>query len=95
MGMYLDGFFGNQPGSLYSKLREEFDYLSKDDFDHAFFFKYKGQWYDIGEFVKTTSNQYSSFDYRKWDGYHSETVWSGILVKNNYDNTVTVGRYYS
>ena len=95
MGQWLDSFGGLRPGNLYSNLREQFDYLTEDEFDSAEFFKYRGQWYHVGDFIKISSNQMSSFDYRKWDGYYPDTYSSGILMKYCYNGTVIVGNYYS
>ena len=93
MGQWLDGFGALNPSSLYSKLRQQFDYLTEDEFDETEFFQYKGYWYSLGDFLYIDSN--SPFDNRKWDGYSSDSYFSGVLVKNNYDGTVTVGRYCS
>jgi hypothetical protein len=86
MGMYLWG-------SLRQELRGQFDYLTDDEFDEMEFFKYKGYWYSIGDFMRLDSN--SAFGNRKWDGYSSDSYFSGVLVKYCYDGTVVVGRYYS
>ena len=86
MGMYLWG-------SLRQELRAQFDYLTDDEFDTMEFFKYKGYWYSIGDFMRLDSN--SAFDNRKWDGYSSDSYFSGVLMKYCYDGTVVVGRYLS
>jgi len=93
MGQWLPGFGALNPGSLYSKLRKQFDYLTDDEFDEMEFFKYKGYWYSIGDFMRIDSN--SAFDNRKWDGYSSDSYFSGVLMKYCYDGTVVVGRFYS
>jgi hypothetical protein len=93
MGQWLDGFFTKNPGTLYSKLREQFDYLTEDEFDETEFFQYKGYWYSIGDFMRLDAN--SPLSNKKWDGYSSDSYFSGVVIKYNYDGTVTVGRYCS
>jgi hypothetical protein len=79
-------------GSLRQELRAQFDYLTEEEFDDMKFFNYKSYWYCFGDFMHLDSN--SAFD-RKWNGYSSDSYFSGVLIKDNYDGTVVVGRYYS
>ena len=88
----IDGFF------LSPKEREEFDYIKWDDIeagnDSASFFKYKGQLYDLGDCECKTS---ISDQFPGWDGYYSQTFFSGVLVKYAPDTDfeqVIVGNYY-
>ena len=92
MGQWLDGFGGLRPGSLYSKLREKFNYLTEQQFDETEFFKYKGEWYSVYDFLRIDAQ---SPLHSKWHGYSSDTYFSGVVVKYNYDGTVVVGRYCS
>lgn len=94
MGQWLPGFgsLGLNPGSLYSKLREQFDYLNEEQFDNNEFFQYKGHWYDVAEFMRIENN--SAFG-KQWDGYSSDSYFSGIVLKYCYDGTVIVGTYFS
>ena len=91
-GQWLEGFGGLNSGSLYHQLRREFDYLSQDEFDEREFFKYRGVWYDFSEFMRLEHN--SPFG-NKWDGYSSDSYFSGIVVKNCYDGNIIVGTYLS
>ena len=93
MGQWLDGFGTMNPDTPYSKLRSEFDYLTEDEFDQAEFFKYRGVWYCVGDFMQIDAN--STFDVKRWDGYSSDTYFSGVLMKYQYDGTVIVGTYFS
>jgi hypothetical protein len=78
--------------------RAEFDYL---DFaaiergeDSASFFRYKGDVYDLGEFMRWDGVPYSPL--AVWDGYQSDTFFSGLLVRYCEDfEQVVVARYYS
>ena len=93
MGQWLDGFGGLRPGSLYSKLREQFDYLTEDEFDQTEFFKYKGYWYSVGDFIRVIAAPHEHL--YGWDGYASDSYFSGVVMKYCYDGTVIVGRYCS
>jgi hypothetical protein len=74
--------------------REEFAYLDwqaiDSGTDSASFFRYKGETYDLGEF----SRDFGPFP--TWDGYLSDSFFSGILVKyvENFERVI-VGRYLS
>ena len=83
--------FRNKVG--FSKLREEFDYLTEEQFDVTEFFQYAGDWYCMADFMRLDGN--SIFDNKKWDGYVSHTYFSGILVKYFHDGRVIVGTYSS
>lgn len=93
MGQWLDGFGGLRPDSLYSKLRKQFDYLTEEEFDETEFFKYRGDWYSVGDFMRLDAN--SPIDNKRWDGYASDSYFSGVLMKYCYDGTVIVGTYFS
>lgn len=94
---------------LTEKEKAEFDYLFKslsteccDNALAATFFRYKGQVYDLGEITSCDLSP----SLQGWNGYHSDSFFSGIVVKyptrcdddacdcENYD-AVIVGRYYS
>jgi hypothetical protein len=78
--------------------RKEFDYVDWEKVEsgeeNPQFFKYKGELYDVGEFMPTTGLHDSKLT--KWDGYHSDTSFSGMVIKFTPDfEHVIVGRYYS
>ena len=64
---------------LSDKERQEFDYYTPDELDNAEFFRYKGRAYDLGEFMRIDGHDDKEFT--KWDGYMSDSFFSGILVK--------------
>jgi hypothetical protein len=72
--------------------RDNFDYYHfKDELDCASFFRYKGNVYDLGEFMRCDSHFGGKFD-----GYTNDTFFSGILVKYCNDNEqVKVYTFYS
>lgn len=78
---------------LTPKEQAEFDYLDTEDRqDSTEFFRYRGNVYDIGEFMSCKSWP----DVGKWEGYHSESAFSGILIRivDDYERVI-VGRYIS
>ena len=79
--------------------RKEFDYLNWQAIeageDSASFFRYKGQLYDLGEFM-TTHGMPEFSPLRAWDGYQSDSYFSGILVRYVEDcERIAVARFYS
>lgn len=83
---------------LTAKEREEFDYLNwpaiQEGNDSASFFRYRGELYDLGEFLRVENSPMLS----DWSGYSSDSFFSGTLVKyvtKDHDQMVVVGRYYS
>ena len=93
---------------LTEKERKEFDYIediaSPDC--QAVFVRYKGQVYDLGEFLRivpagTTGGSFAHYDHagnlKGWQGIHTESFFSGVLIKytDNDCEHVIVGRYFS
>lgn len=75
-----------------AKLRRQFDYLTDTEFEDTQFVAYKGYYYSLGDFMRTPS-ACDSFD--GWDGYSSDSFFSGVLIKLLDDGDVIMGRYYS
>lgn len=79
--------------------RAEFDYLPWAKIaageDSASFARYKGDLIDLGEFI-VWSNPDSPMRSGNWDGFRSDSFFSGLLVRY-VDNCerVIVARYYS
>lgn len=83
---------------LTAKERAKFDYLDWAAMERgensASFFRYKGETYDLGEFMRAEVVPAES-PLIGWDGYCSDSFFSGILVKYTGDfEQVIVGRYY-
>ena len=72
-------------------LKDQFGHLDEDEgFDG--FFKYRGYWYHVSDFMRISNNS----DLKGWDWYHSDSFFSGILIRlSNDGETFVVGRYYS
>lgn len=87
----------NQPRNILhgydlpENLRKEFDYLSDEDFGCNDFFKYKGNYYDLGKFMRCPEGLKNL----GWYGYLSDSFFSGVLIKYTDDyESVIVGTYY-
>lgn len=71
--------------------RKEFDYLSDEEYSSNGFFKYKGQYFDLGEFIRCEGELKD----KEWHRYSSDSYFSGIVVKYTEDyESVIVGTYY-
>jgi hypothetical protein len=78
---------------LSEKERKEFDYLNWDVIDtgwgdDVFFFRYKGELYDLGEFERCYIDG--------WDGQQTDSFFSATLVRyvDNFERII-VGRLYT
>jgi hypothetical protein len=92
--LIVDGF------DLTPQEREEFDYidwvLTEKGEESREFFRYKGEIYDLGDFMYINPDMLPAGSILKgWDGYINDTMFSGILVKHCEDHDhVIVGRFY-
>ena len=74
--------------------RKDFDYLPEEALDCRDFIKYRGVYYDLGEFLRipTTFPE----EMKKWDRYTSASYFSGVVIKYAEDrNQVKIGTYFS
>jgi hypothetical protein len=62
-----------------SVLADQFDHLSEDDVSDSFV-QYRGHWYHTSDFIRT----HDSFP-GKWDGYTSDSFFSGVLIRLSRD----------
>jgi hypothetical protein len=70
--------------------KKEFDWIPSDEIDGHAFVRYCGRVYSISEFMRTSG------ELSKWDGYNSDSFFSGTLIKLVNDNEqVIMGRYVS
>lgn len=60
--------------------RAEFDYLSEDELSERQFVRYGGNVYDLGDFERTNFHG-APPEFLRWDGYQSDSFFSGILVR--------------
>ena len=94
----LEIFTNNQPRDIIYGFqmpkgqRKNFDYLNNEDYMNNQFVQYHGYYYDMNEFMSVNNNS----DFKGWDGYSSDTYFSGVLIKICDDgDSVIMGRYYS
>ena len=68
-------------------LASEFDYIENPEESGARFFQYRGWWYDINEFMRCDfAPAHTEMDpLRAWDGYASDSYFSGVLVRYTDD----------
>jgi hypothetical protein len=85
-----------EPYELTANERKDFDYLDwqalETGDDSASFFRYRGEVYDLGEFMRVEYMDALA----AWHGYQSDSFFSGIVVRYCDDHeSIVVGRYYS
>ena len=77
--------------------RTDFDYIDAEDFGGHAFVQYKGNYYDLSDFMRI--EPHNSFncirEFHNWSGYHGDSYFSGVLIKRVDDERVIVGRYYN
>lgn len=66
--------------------RREFDYLDwqalEDGRDSASFVRYRGDTYDLGEFLAVDASRvFSDNPFTDWHGRQDQTFFSGVLVR--------------
>ena len=71
--------------------RNEFDWLSDEEFNEAEFVKYKGIYYALSEFMRYDN---AAYPLSNWQGYFSDSYFSGILIKYKDSESVIVGQYF-
>lgn len=78
---------------LTPKEREDFDWMSAEDLDHASFFRYRGVVYALSEFMSTRGLPEDSL-LAKWHGHHADSHFSAVVVRYTSDHEqVVVGLY--
>lgn len=81
---------------LSAQEQAEFDWMDWEAIeageDNAQFFRFKGQLYALSEFMRCGH----ACDIGGWDGYHSDSMFSGVLIRFTQDHEqVVVGQYFS
>ena len=89
---FRDFLYGSE---LTDKEREDFEYIDPEEIGSRDFFRYRGHIYDPGDFLRTGQSEWCPFK-DKWDGYISDSYFSGVLIKYSEDGEqYQVGTYYS
>ena len=74
---------------LTDKEKAEFDYYAPDELGDALFFRYKGNIYDMDQFLLAPESL------KPWHGYSSSSHFSGVVIKCDARmENVIVGAYY-
>ena len=68
---------------LPESVRADFDYLDADEIDFHDFIKYRGVYYDPGEFMRC--NGVIDPDFTGWHGYAPDSFFSGVLIRYSDD----------
>jgi hypothetical protein len=77
---------------LTNKEQAEFDYIDDPQYATQRFFRYRGWTYDVQEFMSANGNN----ALMGWDGYSSDSYFSGVLIKLVCEcERVIVASYYS
>ena len=83
---------------LTEKESADFDYLSPDELSVHEFVRYKGQVYDMSEFMridKTVAPHPQREGWDHWHGYSSDSFFSGVLVRvSNDGESVVMATYF-
>lgn len=66
---------------LPAKFKKYYDYLSEEEQCDSVFFKYRGWWYNLNDFMNLRYNCSPIPEFKGWDGYTNDTYFSGVLVK--------------
>jgi hypothetical protein len=74
---------------LSDKERAEFDYYDAEELDGNGFFRYKGEVYDLGEFMPW-DNPASPTCRPTWDGARGDSFFSAVVVRyvNDFEQVV-------
>jgi len=65
-----------------SVMRDQFDHLDEDE-AYDSFFQYRGYWYHLSDFMRIDPG--APREMRKWDGYLSDSYFSGVVIKVSED----------
>ena len=77
-------------------LAAQFDYMSDEDLEDATFFKYRGYWYDLAQFMLLNDGSAIGADFANWDAYSADSYYSGVVVRLAGDgDRIKVGTYYA
>lgn len=74
---FISGF------ELTEKEKKEFDYMSKEEIEEGTFFRYRNWIYTLGDFMRIDKGMFE--DFADWNGYASDSFFSGVLIKISDD----------
>lgn len=81
---------------LSEKERADFDYLTEEELDTRDFVRYKGHVYDVAEFMRIEAGivNCQREGWKKFDGYFSDSAFSGVLIKYIDSDNYVMATYY-
>ena len=72
-------------------LEDQFDWLNEDD-GYDGFIHYRGIWYHVSQYARLSGSPIPG----DWDGYESDSFFSGTVIKiSNDGETYKIGTYLS
>jgi len=92
-GLTLELYVGEKKAAA---IRQQFDYLTDEEFENEYFVIYKGYTYAMCDFMR--NNQTPDSEMYGWDGVHADSYFSGVLLKYVKDsdyNEVILATYFS
>ncbi|MHA2085592.1 MAG: hypothetical protein ACXABD_17740 [Candidatus Thorarchaeota archaeon] len=92
-GLTLDLHVGEKKAA---EIRQQFDYLSDEQFENEYFITYKGYTYALCEFMP--NNQPPDSKSYGWHGIHADSYFSGVLFRYVEDSPykeVILATYFS
>ena len=74
------------------QIRSDYDWMEPEDLECNFgFFRYRSSVYHLQDFMRASG---PPVELEGWDGYHSDSYFSGVLIRLTEDcESVVVGRY--
>ena len=70
----------------------ELDHLTRDEIDSRSFIRYKGQIYDMGDFMRVPDQMGGLLG---WHAYSSDSFFSGVVIKVSDDgDQYIIGAYH-
>lgn len=81
---------------LPEKARADFDYLGPDEVRDYRLVQYKGVWYDVYDSMRcpgAEAPEATRKAFAGWDGYISDSYFSGVLFKFTDENCVVCATY--
>lgn len=81
---------------LSDKEREKFDYLNPEELDTHYFVRYKNHVYDTSEFMRIDAVivNCQREGWQKFNGYYSDSFFSGVLIKYIDSDNCLMATYY-
>ena len=69
---------------LPESVRADFDYVDAEEQCSPRFFRYRGCWYDVNEFMAVNADRHAPDSFASlagWDGYQADTHFSAVLIR--------------